>query len=304
MRKGKALESILKHPDQVGAAEENQSSATSPSAPVSCITVSTPIITTSATRNIPTAAVKNTAAYDTSGPQYHYSTPVEDPAIVLKVVNRALNVPISITQRELLSISLEAWKQYKELTTTQRVSARMTEAGKLEEVPDNSPAVYSRCAIHDPNGTDDLRVGRDSIPLCSIFLLVEGKLMVECILDSGCQIVAMNSVIWEKLGNNLQVERTLKMEAANSTITEMHGRLRNIRFTFDDIDIYLQVQVMPNAPYDILLGRPFYALTECITKDFANSDQHLTVTDPNTWQCVMIPTKERKRHQCPDPDFQ
>jgi hypothetical protein len=140
------------------------------------------------------------------------------------------------------------------------------EVGKLEDVPDDSPAVYSGCAIHDPDGADDLRVGRDSIPLCSIFLLVEGKLTVECILDSGCQIVVMNSVIWEKLSNNLQVERALKMEATNSTITETHGRLRNIRFTFDDIDIYLQVQVMPNAPYDILLGRPFYALTEYITR--------------------------------------
>jgi hypothetical protein len=113
----------------------------------------------------------------------------------------------------------------------------------------------------------------------------------------------MNSMIWEKLGNNLQVECALKMEAANSTITEMHGCLHNIRFTFDEINIYLQVQVMPNTPYNILLGHPFYTLTECITKDFANRDQHLTVTDPNTRQCVMIPTKERKRHQRPDPDF-
>jgi hypothetical protein len=149
--------------------------------------------------------------------------------------------------------------------------------------------------IHNPDGIDDLRVGCDSIPLRSIFLLVKGKLMVECILDSGCQIVAMNSVTWEKLGNNLQVEHALKMEAANSTITKTHSRLRNICFTFDN-DIYLQVQVMPNAPYDILLGRPFYALTECITKDFANGNQHLTITDPNTQQCVTIPTKEWKRH--------
>jgi hypothetical protein len=134
------------------------------------------------------------------------------------------------------------------------------EVGKLEEVPDNSPTVYSGCTIHDPNGTDDLRVGRDSIPLRSIFPLVEGKLTVECILDSGCQIVAMNSMIWEKFGNNLQVECALKMEAANSTITKMHGRLHNICFTFNDIDIYLQVQVMPNAPYDILLDCQFYAL--------------------------------------------
>jgi hypothetical protein len=227
---------------------------------------------------------------NTSGPQYRYSTPIENPAVVLKVVNRALDVPVSITQRELLSISSEAQKQYKELTTTRQVSAGTTEVGKLEEVPSDSPAVYSGTTVHNTDGSDDLRVGSNSIPLWSIFLLVEGKLMVECILDSGCQIVAMNSVIWEKLGNNLQVEQALKMEAANLTITKTHGHLRNVRFTFDDIDIYLQVQVMPNAPYDILLGRPFYALMECITKDFANGDQHLTITDPNTRQCVMIPT--------------
>jgi hypothetical protein len=117
MRKGKAPDSILKHSDQAGAAKENQSSAAGPSAPVSHITVSTPVITTTAARHIPTAAVKNTAAADTSGPQYRYSTPVKDPAVVLKVVNHALDVPVSITQRELLSISPEARKQYKELTT-------------------------------------------------------------------------------------------------------------------------------------------------------------------------------------------
>jgi hypothetical protein len=188
MRKGKAPDSILKHLDQAGAAKENQSSAAGPSAPVSRITISTPIITASATRNIPTAAVKNTAASDTSGPQYHYSTPIEDPAIVLKVVNHALDVPVSITQRELLSISPEVWKQYKELIMTRRVSAGTMEVGKLEEVPDDSPTVYSGCAIHNPDGTDDLRIGCDSIPLCLIFLLIEGKLTVECILDSGCQI--------------------------------------------------------------------------------------------------------------------
>jgi hypothetical protein len=113
----------------------------------------------------------------------------------------------------------------------------------------------------------------------------------------------MNNAIWGQLGNNLQVERVLKMEATSSTITETHGRLQNVWFTIDDIDIYLQVQVMPNTPYDILLGRSFYALAECITKDFANGDQHLTITDPNTWQCVTIPTRERKRQRRPDPDF-
>jgi hypothetical protein len=56
MRKGKALDSILKHPDQAGVAKENQSSAAGPSAPVSHITASTPVITASTSRNITTAA--------------------------------------------------------------------------------------------------------------------------------------------------------------------------------------------------------------------------------------------------------
>jgi hypothetical protein len=72
----------------------------------------------------------------------------------------------------------KAWKQYKELTTTQWVSAGMTEVGKLEEVSDNSPAVYSGSTIHDPDSSNDLWVGHNSIPLHSIFPLIEGKLMV------------------------------------------------------------------------------------------------------------------------------
>jgi hypothetical protein len=293
-RKGKAPESILKQPDHAGVARGTNPSAVGPT---------TPSRTTVAAPSITFPIIKNTATSDTSGPQYRYTTPIEDPAIVRKVVNHALDIPVSITQRELLSISPEARKQYKELTTTRRVSSGTNEVGKLEEGPNDRSAVYSSCTIHDPDSSDDLRVGRDSIPLRSIFLLVEGKLTVECILYSGCQIVVMNSTIWEQLGNNLQVERALKMEAANSTVTETHGCLRNIQFTFNDISIYLQVQVMPNAPYDILLGRLFYALMECITKDFANGDQHLTITDPNTRQCVTIPMQERKRQRRPDLDF-
>jgi hypothetical protein len=155
-RKGKAPESILKHPDHTGAVRKTHNSAASPTTPLRT-NVTAPAITS--------LTVKNTTASNTSGPQYCYSTPVEDPAIAHKVVNRTLNVPVSITQCELLSISAEACKQYKELTTTRQVSTGTTEVGKLEEVPNDSPAVYSGSTMHDPDGSDDLRVGRDSIPL-------------------------------------------------------------------------------------------------------------------------------------------
>jgi hypothetical protein len=107
---GLSPESILKHPDHAGAVRETHNSAAGPTTPLRTI-ITAPAVT------FPT--VKNTTTSDTSGLQYRYSTPVEDPAIARKVVNRALDVPVSITQRKLLSISPEARKQYKELTTTQ-----------------------------------------------------------------------------------------------------------------------------------------------------------------------------------------
>jgi hypothetical protein len=60
---------------------------------------------------------------------------------------------------------------------------------------------------------------------------------------------------------------------------------------------------MQNTPYNILLGRLFYTLMECITKDFTNRDQHLTIMDPNTQQCVTILTREQMRQHHLDLDF-
>jgi hypothetical protein len=109
-RKGKAPESILEQPDHAGVTKGTNPSTAGPATP-SRTMIAAPAVT------LPN--VKNTTASDTSGPQYQYITPVEDPAIVRKAVNCALDIPVSITQRELLSISPEAQRQYKELTMTQ-----------------------------------------------------------------------------------------------------------------------------------------------------------------------------------------
>ena len=162
--------------------------------------------------------------------------------------------------------------------------------------------------MHDGQAVDNdsgLIVGKDSVALRTVWPEIEGKLRCECILDGGSQIIAMKESIWEQLGNNLQTDMSIKMESANATITPTAGRLRNVRFTFGDLDIFLQVQVMRHAPYDVLLGRPFETLTSSTIKNWSNGDQHLTITDPNSGRTVTIPTHERKRarRKNTDPDF-
>ena len=61
-------------------------------------------------------------------PQYKYQTPVEDPKLARAVLDRALDVKIELSQRELLALSPDVRKQIKELTTTKRVAAGVYEA--------------------------------------------------------------------------------------------------------------------------------------------------------------------------------
>jgi len=57
-----------------------------------------------------------------------------------------------------------------------------------------------------------------------------------------------------------------------------------------DVTLYLQIHVIREPAYDVLLGRPFDVLTESIVKNFANKDQTITIRDPNTGRRITIPT--------------
>ena len=133
-------------------------------------------------------------------------------------------------------------------------------------------------------------------------MLFRSKHRFECIIDGGSQIVAMSNSVWAKLGNNLQMDKSITMETANTSVSATQGRLHNVKFTFRDLDLYLQVQVVPRAPYEILLGRPFLMLTTCTTRNWPDGDQQITIIDPNSGQTATIPTYEHIKNR-PKSDF-
>ena len=112
----------------------------------------------------------------------------------------------------------------------------------------------------------------------------------------------MSDSVWAKLGNNLQTDKSIMMETANASVSATQGRLRNVKFTFGDLNLYVQVQVVPRAPYEVLLGRPFLTLTTCTTRDWPNGDQQITIIDPNSGQTATIPTYEHIKNR-PKSDF-
>lgn len=61
-------------------------------------------------------------------------------------------------------------------------------------------------------------------------------------------------------------------------------------FKVSTIVLYLQVHVICNAVYYMLLGRPFNILTKSVIKNFDNEDQTITIECPNTGQIATIST--------------
>ena len=104
---------------------------------------------------------------------------------------------------------------------------------------------------------------------------------VECILDPGCQIVAMSEKECNALSLDYDPEIRLHMESANGSHTWSLGLSRNVPIKIADITLYFQIHVVPTPAYTLLLGRPFDVLTRTVVQNFANEDQTITITDPN-----------------------
>ena len=271
---------------------------------------------------------KATGPNKKSDPAYKTLPPVHDPAIAVQVYKRSMESPITITQRELLSLAPEIRSQVRDATTTRRIPNNPQNiAQNLLDTEEDDPSDQNITPIlpsftipsahrrTPPEGSivipdpienyvrslrpneapdpDRLTVAKESSAVRSIFSLVDCSQKKECILDPGCQIIAMSEDTCHDLGLAYDPRIRLNMQSANGNYDMSLGLARNVPFHIASIALYMQVHVIRSPAYDILLGRPFDILTESVVRNFANEDQTITINDPNTGKKVTIPTLPR-----------
>ena len=144
--------------------------------------------------------------------------------------------------------------------------------------------------IPDPN---QLVVTMESSAVRLVYALVDTAQKKECILDPGCQIVAMSESSCFELGLAFDPTIKLNMQLANGNINQSLGLSHNVPFQIGPITFYLQVHIIRSPAYDVLLERPFDILTESVVRNFANKDQTITIRDSNSGHCVTVPTLPR-----------
>jgi hypothetical protein len=277
-------------------------------------------------------------------PAYKTLPPIYDTAIAIDVYKRAMDSSIMITQRELLSLSPEVRTQVRDDTTTRRVPTVSSPANARtalytieeedeedEEISQDTVPSFALQDTYKMNLPDDaviigdpiesyynslspgeapdlkrLKVAMQSTAIRSIIAVVDSRQKKECTVDPGCQVVAMSELTCHGLTLAYDPRIRLHMESANGTLDWSLGLARNVPFLIGSITVYLQVHVIRSPSYDILLGRPFDVLTASVIRNYADENQTITITDPNTDQKCTIPTFARGTYcsnPLPQPDF-
>ena len=87
----------------------------------------------------------------------------------------------------------------------------------------------------------------------------------------------------------------MPMESANSGTTMTLGLLENHPVKLGPITIFLQIQVVDDAPFEVLLGRPFFNVISCSEVSSHGGKHEIHVKDPKTGTPYRFATEPRPR---------
>ena len=182
-------------------------------------------------------------------------------------------------------------KQLKDLSTAKRIPVS-TNTVQVNELAGCDPGEIDQAFGDCMHRSDDgLIVVHHSVPLWSLEAKIVGTgQSILGVLDLGSEIVAMPKQVWEDLGLPVWSDHVMIMSNANTGTESTLGIVENLCLDFGASEICLQVQVVPRANFNLLLGSPFHCLLSASTDDFPNGSQTITLRDPNSGKAYKLPT--------------
>ena len=215
-------------------------------------------------------------------PQFCYHSAVKTSVKLSDLANCALNAQFTITACELLAALPVVRRQVKDLVATKKVSANLMEINSNDSGY-NSDLEYKRKSDSCPLTVFLNLIKYDSsspavapcLPLCVIYPTFAPGVKPECILDGGAQIVIMRKDVWKHLQVPLVPNGAMPMESTNATTTMTVGVVEDYPIQLSPIKIYLQIQVIKEAPFKVLLSCPFFNVISCSEISTPNSNHEI-----------------------------
>jgi len=258
------------------------------------------------------------------GPAYKSRAPVEIGVDIEKLVESVLDLEISVPLRSLAGVSGAIQKEIRKQVTKTRLPVEGGEGNissllagtrpmvRIEPAPismftfvtevtdditegymvANDP-VLQYLAEHKDIEPSELIVATESESLRSIYMTINRVGQEECLLDGGSMIVSMARDCAVQMGLTWDPSICVNMESVSNHLERTLGLARNVLFAIAGLKIFLQVHILENPPYRVLLGRPFETFTSCISKTRPDGSSELVITDPNSKTVAIVPTYKR-----------
>ena len=228
-------------------------------------------------------------------PKFRYQSSIESTVKPGDVADRALDAKIMITARELLAMSPDVRRHVKDLVTSKKVSANAVEVDEVDAFLTDCFEEDTSAVLLDLVKYDSSFTAAPSLPLRVIFPTFAPGVQPECILDGGAQVVVMRKDVWERLRVPLVANRAMPMESANATTTMTLGLIEDHPVQLGPVTIYLQIQVVEHAPFEVLLGRPFFDITSCSEVSSPGGNHEIRIKDPKSGTPYVFSTEPRVR---------
>jgi len=199
------------------------------------------------------------SSLDRRTPAYTYESKAMNPAVTKQTFSKVLDVIVpSITVGDLLAISPDLRKEAVDYARTQRIPSFAA-----------TNEVSAICPPHVEYST----------PLRELKVTVNGVHEELALLDDGSEIVVIREDIWKASQAKINSNVKMRMQTANGGIQHMPGCLEMLEIVVDGLKTWAHAFVIPDAPYRLLLGRPWQRLVR-LKKDEDDDDVHIVICDP------------------------
>ncbi|KIO08065.1 hypothetical protein M404DRAFT_23329 [Pisolithus tinctorius Marx 270] len=172
--------------------------------------------------SMPKTQLHVTEDQDAGRKGYRYTSLFEDPTAVMRVLNQYLDQSVMIPGRDLLTISPDVQREFKDRAMTKRVVLSATFSGMSDMLEGSLQSIDAKafeCRVGD-----ERYMQTDSMPLMMVEVELAGKVMLKGILNSGLQIVALQQEIAKVLHLPIERDSRIIMEAMNQSKDETLGR--------------------------------------------------------------------------------
>ena len=216
--------------------------------------------------------------------QFHYKTKVEDPDVAQRLYDRAMGATISVTPGELLAVSPDLRKLFVESCKVNRIPVYSV----TSEPVSHSCHAASLVAQVTPLYT---------APIMELDVKLAGKHPEVGLYDTGAELVCISAVAAKELKLPFNPDRKLCMRDANGGTKTTFGVVENLNVQINGISVLVHAWIIDNAPYRLLLGRPFQLAANADTEEAGDV---LVIEDPGkTGHRLRIPMRPHTNTQQP-----